>query len=73
LFVGKHWTFQQDSAPAYKAKTTQRWLEVNLPEFIAAKNWPSGRPNLNPLDYRMWSILKEKACSKLHRLSTIIF
>ncbi|KAL4132026.1 hypothetical protein QTP88_009247 [Uroleucon formosanum] len=55
LFVGKNWTFQQDSAPAHKAKTTQRWLE------------PSGSSDLDPLDYRLWSILEEKACSKPHR------
>jgi len=65
--VGKNWTFQQDSAPAHKAKTTQRWLEVNLPGFIAAPDWPSGSPYLNPLDYRLWSVLEEKACSKPHR------
>jgi len=62
LFVGKNWTFEQDSAPAHKAKTTKHWLEVNLAAFIAAQDWPSGSLNLNPLDYRLWSILKEKAC-----------
>ena len=38
LFAGINWTFQQDSAPAHKAKTTQRWLEVNLPKFITAQD-----------------------------------
>jgi hypothetical protein len=42
-------------------------LEVNLPGFIATQNWPSGSPDLNLLDYRLWSILEEKACSKPHR------
>ncbi|VVC32817.1 Hypothetical protein CINCED_3A023201 [Cinara cedri] len=45
----------------------QRWLEVNLPGFIAAQDWPSGSPDLNPLEYILWSILEEKACSKPHR------
>lgn len=67
LFAGKHWIFQQDSAPAHKAKTTQRWLATHLPEFIAAEDWPSGSPDLNPLDYGLWNILEEKACSKPHR------
>lgn len=67
LFEGKHWIFQQDSAPAHKAKSTQRWLEANVPEFIAAENWPSGSPDLNPLDYRLWNVLEEKACSTPHR------
>ncbi|KAL4096580.1 hypothetical protein QTP88_021506 [Uroleucon formosanum] len=52
---------EKDSAPAHKAKKTQRWLEVNLPGFIAAQHWPSGSPDLNPLDYRLWSILEERA------------
>ena len=49
LFAGRHWILQQDSVPAYKAKTTQRLLETNLPEFIAAEDWSSGSPELNPL------------------------
>jgi hypothetical protein len=42
-------------------------LEVNLLGFIAAQDWPSGSPDINPLDYRLWSVLEEKACSKPHR------
>lgn len=34
LFTGKHWIFQKDPVPAFKTKTTQRWLEENLTEFI---------------------------------------
>nr|BAN21458.1 unkown protein [Riptortus pedestris] len=26
LFAGSHWVFQQDSAPAHKARSTQQWL-----------------------------------------------
>jgi len=36
------WVFQQDSAPAHKAKTTQEWLRRNVPAFIGAEVWPSG-------------------------------
>jgi len=46
---------------------TQFWLEVNLPGFIAAQDWPSGSSYLNLLDYRPCSILEEKACSRPHR------
>lgn len=66
LFAGKHWIFQQDSAPAHKAKSTQAWLRKNLPEFITAEQWPSGSPDLNPLDYKLWSDLEDMACRVRH-------
>ncbi|CAH1645012.1 unnamed protein product [Spodoptera littoralis] len=49
LFHNKYWVFQQDSAPSHKAKTTQAWLKENVPAFIAANEWPSSSPDLNPL------------------------
>ncbi len=66
LFHGEHWVFQQDSAPSHKAKTTQKWLEENVPDFIAESEWTSGSPDLNPLDYELWEVLEEKACAKRH-------
>ncbi|UYV84729.1 hypothetical protein LAZ67_X003238 [Cordylochernes scorpioides] len=64
MFNGEHWIFQQDSAPAHKAKSTQQWLETNVPEFINPNEWPSGSPDLNPLDYSLWAYLEVKVCSK---------
>lgn len=66
LFDGKPWVLQQDSAPAHKAKRTQEWLRHNIPAFIAAEDWPSGSPDLNPLDYKLWSLLEYMACKKHH-------
>lgn len=66
LFHNKEWIFQQDSAPAHKAKTTQAWLRKNLPGFIAAEEWPSSSPDLNPLDYSLWTELELRACQKSH-------
>lgn len=67
LFNGVEWIFQQDSAPAHKAKSTQKWLQDNIPGFIAASDWPSGSPDLNPLDYELWDILEQMACRKSHK------
>ena len=66
LFHGQNWSFQQDSAPAHKARTTQQWLETNVPDFISTSDWPSASPDLNPLDYKLWSKLQEMACKKRH-------
>ena len=63
---GEQWSFQQDSAPSHKAKTTQRWLTANVPDFISTDAWPSASPDLNPLDYAIWSKLEAKVCCKPH-------
>ncbi|UYV81621.1 hypothetical protein LAZ67_20001733 [Cordylochernes scorpioides] len=72
MFNGEHWIFQQDSAPAHKAKSTQQWLETNVPDFIKANEWPSGSPDLNPLDYSLWAFLEEKVCyERYHNLDKL--
>ena len=53
LFIGQEWVFQQDSVPAHKATMTQEWLRRNILAFFSAKNWPSGSPDLNPLDCKL--------------------
>jgi hypothetical protein len=73
-FGDDEWTFQQDGAPGHKAIETQDFLRENCPDFISVDThwrnndgeWPSNSPDLNPLDYTMWSILEEKACAKPH-------
>jgi len=63
LFNGQKWVFQQDSAPARKAKMTWEWLRRHVPAFISAEDWPAGSPDLNPLDYKL---LEDMACQKHH-------
>jgi inhibitor of nuclear factor kappa-B kinase subunit alpha len=62
LFSGQKWVYQQDSAPAHKAKMTQERLRRHVPAFISAEDWPSGSPDLNPLDYKLWAVLEVMAC-----------
>jgi hypothetical protein len=66
LFSGHEWVIQQDSAPACKAKMTREWLRRNLLVFISAENWPLESPDLNPLDCKLWAVLKDMACRKHH-------
>ncbi|VDO80847.1 unnamed protein product [Heligmosomoides polygyrus] len=65
-FGSTTWTFQQDGAPAHNSKKTQEWCARNLPDFIPASEWPANSPDLNLMDYCVWSILKEKACTERH-------
>jgi inhibitor of nuclear factor kappa-B kinase subunit alpha len=65
-FGDQPWIFQQDSAPAHRAKTTQDWCRANFPDFINAQEWPPYSPDLNPLDYSIWGILGANACATAH-------
>ena len=67
LYPDDQWIFQQDSAPAHKAKTTQQWLTTNCPDFISFKEWPPSSPDLNPLDFSIWGILETIVNAKQHR------
>ena len=43
---------------------TQVWCENNCPTWISKEEWLLSSPDLNPLDYFLWSILESEACSK---------
>ena len=66
MFSGESFLFQQDGAPAHISKLTQAWLKENIPDFITKEEWPPYSPDLNPMDYSIWSILETKACAKTH-------
>jgi len=36
------------------------FLERETPKFISPLLWPPNSPDLNPVDYSVWSILQEK-------------
>ncbi|KAI6656076.1 hypothetical protein LOD99_11337 [Oopsacas minuta] len=61
------WVFQQDSARAHNAKATQKWCKTNFPGVISSEKWPPCSPDLNPLDFSIWSILEERVNAKPHR------
>ncbi|GAV09029.1 hypothetical protein RvY_18633 [Ramazzottius varieornatus] len=52
--------FYQGKAPCHVAKTTQSYLEANLPSFIRKNDTPPNSPDLDPLDYGIWSALKAR-------------
>ena len=58
--------FQQDSAPAQNAKTTQEWLRRNLLAFISTENWLLGSADRKPLDNKLWAVLEDMTCRKCH-------
>ena len=58
--------FQQDGVPGHTSKVTQAFLTCNIP-FWPAGLWPPSSPDLNSLDYRIWTHVDGKACAKPHR------
>jgi len=45
---------------------TQKWLQRNVPAYISTEDWPSGSPDLNPGDYKLWAVLEDMAYQKHH-------
>lgn len=62
MFNNRRWVYQQDSAQAHRAKSTQDWLAAREIDFIRHDDCP----DLSPLDYKIWQHLEEKACSTRH-------
>ena len=57
---GDQFIFQQDSAPAHRARETVELLQRETPDFITPLLWPPNSPDLNPVDYKVWSVLQER-------------
>jgi len=52
--------FQQDSVPSHRAKDTVVLLNQETPDFIPPDVWPPNSPDLNRVDYTVWSVLQER-------------
>ena len=58
--AGDTYVFQQDSAPAHRARDTVQLLQQETPEFIAPDLWPPNSPDLNSVNYRVWGLMQER-------------
>jgi hypothetical protein len=58
--LSEFFIFQQDGAPAHRARETVELLQRVTPDFIPPTLWPPNSPDLNPVDYRIWGIMQEK-------------
>jgi len=67
--LSEYFIFQQDSAPAHRARETVELLKAETPDFIPPTLWPPNSPDLNPVDYKVWSIMQEKVYQ--HRINDI--
>ena len=46
--------------PAHRAGSTIEFLQQNNIDFISPAQWPANSPDLNPLDYSVWSLLEQE-------------
>lgn len=58
--LSEFYVFQQDGAPAHRARETVQLLQDETPDFIPPSLWPPNSPDLNPVDYKIWGILQER-------------
>ena len=67
----RSWIWQQDGAKAHTARNTVAWLSENTPEFITPTNWPAKSPDLNVMDYSIWSLLLSHLQTNRDAINTI--
>ena len=54
-----NWTFQQDGATSHTAKNVQKWLQENVPNYVAKEEWPGNSPDLNVIE-NLWAYMETK-------------
>ena len=60
---GGDFIFQQDGARSHTSKHTIAYIDDNFPrnaDILLPEDWPPHSPDLNPMDYSIWSSLAKK-------------
>ena len=65
-FPDGNYEFQQDGAKSHGVKMTQQFLKDNMAKLWAKGVWPTSSPDLNLLNYSIWSVVESTACKKAH-------
>jgi inhibitor of nuclear factor kappa-B kinase subunit alpha len=60
VIAGDVFVFQQDNAPAHRARETVALLQRATPDFIEPTMWPANSPDLNPVDYKVWGWMQDR-------------
>jgi len=56
--------FQQDSAPAHRARDTIALLHREMPDFNSPDQWPPNSPDMYPVDYKIWAVMQQQVYEK---------
>ena len=60
-------TLQQDGVTSHSAKMVQSFCKEHFKGFWPNNLWPPSSPDLNPMDFGIWSILEQKVCTITHK------
>ena len=56
-----NWIFVQDSAPSHQSNLVHDFIKKTLKRrFVKCVEWPPSSPDVNPLDYFFWNLVKTK-------------
>ena len=55
---GEQYIFTQDGAPAHTSNVSQKWCKEHFQGFWDKNMWPPSSPDINPMDFSIWSILE---------------
>ena len=61
---GTNFIFTQDGAPAQTANVTQKWCNDHFQGFWDKTMWPPSSPDINPMDFAIWSILESEVSTR---------
>lgn len=61
---GKRYVFTQDGAPSHTSNLTQKWCKDHFSGFWDKNMWPPSSPDINPMDFAIWSILESDVSAK---------
>ena len=60
---GTHYIFTHDGAAAHTANKTQQWCKDHFCSFSDKELWPPSSPDINRMDFGIWSILDSEVSS----------
>ncbi|KAG1662924.1 Transposable element Tcb2 transposase [Nymphon striatum] len=55
---GDNYVFIQDGAPSHMSNVTQQWCKSHFSGFWDKNAWVPSSPDINPMDFTIWSILE---------------
>ena len=55
-----------EKEPAHTSNLVQEWLANHVSMFWDKNTWPPNSPDLNPLDYYVWSVIERESNKSRH-------